>query len=246
MARLGRKTEEQKQEIAARKEQERRETEERKRLERIEKAKQAFFATPAGRARLAYENGDHVFQYQFDVMSQQAIIVVMVGSTTAKKTRDPVDVLNSVCHEGWELLTGSFVFVHEGSQSRDKFMSSGQNLSVKGKTVGYYLFKRSEANRREPTRPWEEPEEIQEESPEELAQLIAAESSGTDTGEQAFALVAGADGEEAEPAAVVAIERREDETSAPDAGGAWDANAAAQALAAATSENDGPSSGSVG
>ena len=46
-------------------------------------------------------------------------------------------------------MNGSFVFVHEGSQSRDKFMSSGQNLAVKGTTVGYYLFRRCEVNRRE-------------------------------------------------------------------------------------------------
>jgi hypothetical protein len=52
-------------------------------------------------------------------------------------------------------LNGSFVFVEEGSQSRDKFMSSGQNVAVKGTTVGYYLFRRSEANKRETSNPWE-------------------------------------------------------------------------------------------
>src|SRR3954447_24130582 len=30
----------------------------------------------------------------------------------------------------------------------DKFMSSGQNVAIKGMTVGYYLFKRCAANRR--------------------------------------------------------------------------------------------------
>jgi hypothetical protein len=48
------------------------------------------------------------------------------------------------------------VFVEEGSQSRDKFMSSGQNIAVKGTTVGYYLFRRSDANKRETSNPWEE------------------------------------------------------------------------------------------
>ena len=79
-------------------------------------------------------------------MSQDAVIVKMVGSTTTKQTSDPVDVLNSVCREGWELITGSFVFVEEGQQSRDKFMSSGQNVAIKGSVIGYYLFKRCEAN----------------------------------------------------------------------------------------------------
>lgn len=156
MPMLGRKSEEEKAAGAARKEQERQEAEERKRVEAVEKTKQEFFRTPAGQARVAYESGDHVFQYSFDVMSQQAIIVAMVGSRTSKRTSDPVAVLNSVCHEGWELVNGSFVFVEEGSQSRDKFMSSGQNVAIKGTTVGYYLFRRCEANRRETTNPWEE------------------------------------------------------------------------------------------
>ncbi|SMF57647.1 hypothetical protein [Streptomyces sp. Amel2xC10] len=82
-------------------------------------------------------------------MSQQAIIVKMVGSTTTKQTTDPVVVLNAVCREGWELVNGSFVFAEQGQQSRDKFMSSGQNVAIKGETVGYYLFKRCEANRHE-------------------------------------------------------------------------------------------------
>jgi hypothetical protein len=122
----------------------------------VEREKAAFFASPAGQARLAFERGDRVFQYAIDVMQQQAIIVAMVGSNTKKSTTDPVDVLNSVCHEGWEIINGSFVFIQEGQQSRDKFMASGQNIATKGSTVGYYLFKRAEQNRQDAGNPWEE------------------------------------------------------------------------------------------
>lgn len=122
---------------------------EEKAVAELEQERQAFLRSPAGQARTAFERGDQVFQYSWNVMSQQAIIVPMVGSSTAKRTSDPTDILNSVCHEGWELVNGSFVFVHEGSQSRDKFMSSGQNVAVRGMTVGYYLFRRSSANRQE-------------------------------------------------------------------------------------------------
>jgi hypothetical protein len=122
-----------------------------------EKRRREFYATPAGQARIAFQRGDHVFQYAIDVMSQKAIIVAMVGSSTSKSTHDPTVVLNSVCHEGWELVGGSFVFVQTGQQSRDKFMSSGQNVAVAGTTVGYYLFKRSEANRRDVGDPWLQP-----------------------------------------------------------------------------------------
>jgi hypothetical protein len=150
-----RKTSEERVQQAAAKEQRRREVEEQKRLEGIEKARQAFFRTPAGQARTAFERGDQIFQCSFDVMNQQAIIVAMVGSATSQRTSDPTAILNSVCHEGWELVNGSFVFVEQGQQSRDKFMSSGQNVATKGTTVGYYLFRRSDANRRPVSNPWE-------------------------------------------------------------------------------------------
>jgi hypothetical protein len=81
------------------------------------------------------------------VLNQKAIIVAMIGSTTSNKTADPTAVLNSVCREGWELVNGDFVFVQTGQQSRDKFMSSGQNVAVSGSVLGYYLFRRCEANR---------------------------------------------------------------------------------------------------
>jgi hypothetical protein len=112
-----------------------------------ERQRQEFAHSPVGRARTAFERGDQVFQYSIDVMSQQAVIVAMVGSATTKKVSDPSDVLNAVSREGWELVNGSFVFVEEGQQSRDKFMSSGQNIAVKGTTFGYYLFKRNEVLR---------------------------------------------------------------------------------------------------
>lgn len=155
---LRRKTEEERESAAAEKERRRAEAAERKRRDDIETARRAFFRTPAGQARVAFDRGDQVFQYSRSVMSQEAIIVAMVGSTTSKKTSDPTDILNSVCHEGWELVNGSFVFVEQGQQSRDKFLASGQNVAIKGMTVGYYLFKRCEANRRETSKPWDEPD----------------------------------------------------------------------------------------
>lgn len=117
----------------------------------FQKAWSGFWASPAGQARAAFEAGDHVFQYSIDVMNQQAIIVAMVGSATRKRHADPAAVLNSVCREGWDLVNGDFVFVMQGQQSRDKFMTSGQNVAVKGTVMGYYLFRRNEANRQAET-----------------------------------------------------------------------------------------------
>jgi len=117
----------------------------------FEKAWNTFWASPAGQARRAFGNGDHVFQFSIDVMNQKAIIVAMIGSTTSKREADPTSVLNSVCHEGWELVNGDFVFISRGQQSRDKFMSSGQNVAVAGTVMAYYLFKRNEDNRQADT-----------------------------------------------------------------------------------------------
>ena len=132
---------------AAAKEQAAAEKEQARRQAAAEREAREFAESPVGRACTAFSQGDHVFQYSIDVMSQQAIIVAMVGSATAKRTSDPSDVLNAVSREGWELINGSFVFVQEGQQSRDKFLSSGQNVAVKGATFGYYLFKRNPALR---------------------------------------------------------------------------------------------------
>jgi hypothetical protein len=120
-----------------------------------EKQRKAFFESPAGQARLAFERDDVVFQSSFDVMNQSAIIVSMIGSDTKQSTSDPAYVLNRICREGWDLVTGSFVFIEQEQESRDKFMSTGQNVAIKGKTVGYYLFKRCPENRREFRHSWE-------------------------------------------------------------------------------------------
>jgi hypothetical protein len=156
MALFSKKTpEEEAAEIAA-KELDQQAKAERQRVDGIEKERVTFFKSPAGLARLGYGRDDQVFQYRLDVQNQQALIIPMMGSTTSQKTSDPVAILNSVCREGWELVAAGFVFIEMGSESRDKFLASGQNIAVKGRTDGYYLFRRCTDNRRESSNPWEE------------------------------------------------------------------------------------------
>jgi hypothetical protein len=112
-----------------------------------ERERAAFLASPVGQARTAFEQGDRVFQVEFEVMKQTAEIVAMMGSYNTSRANNPTAVLNAIVAEGWELINGSFVFVVQGEQSRDKFMSSGQNVAVKGASIGYYLFRRCEENR---------------------------------------------------------------------------------------------------
>lgn len=101
-----------------------------------------FLASPQGQARTAFEAGDAVFQVDFPVMTQKAEVVAMVGAFNSAKSSDSTRTLNDIVVEGWDLVTASFVFVVQGEESRDKFMSSGQNVAVKGETRGYYVFRR--------------------------------------------------------------------------------------------------------
>ncbi len=128
-----------------------------------EKLKRDFFASPAGQARTAFENQKHVFQVSLDLVLTEAIVVIMMGAySKPKSTTDPTDILNSVCEEGWELVTGSVVFLETGSESRDKFLASGQHIAVSGTIMGYYLFRRCEANIRRGTDPWEAPSAVEQ------------------------------------------------------------------------------------
>lgn len=115
-----------------------REKEHQKELESIEAAKQAFFRTPAGRARLAYKQGHRLFQYQLEIDDLQPLLIPGLAGSPPRETADPVDVLNSVTVEGWKLVTGKFIHSE---------MSNG--------VIGCYLFKRSQKRRLRMGNPWQ-------------------------------------------------------------------------------------------
>jgi hypothetical protein len=110
-----------------------------------------FMAGPAGRARSAFENGDLLYQASFNLLSQQHMVIPMVNAYTLTKSADPTAILNAICREGWELHSSGFAFLSEGEESRDKFLASGQHVAVRGKMMGYYVFKRCERLRVDPT-----------------------------------------------------------------------------------------------
>lgn len=119
--------------------QERAQAKERRREEgSVEAARETFFTTPAGRARLAYKRGHQLFQYELTVGEVEPTVVPSRIGTAARETTDPVDILNSVTAEGWKLVTG-------------KFFSS----EVHGGAVGCYLFKRSQKRRQSMNNPWQ-------------------------------------------------------------------------------------------
>jgi hypothetical protein len=123
--------------------------EQRRRVQAEEARQEAFRQSPAGRARAAFERGDHIFQFELDVRNSQSFTIPMWKTGTITTAADPSEVLNSISREGWTLVNGSFVFHETGSESRDKFLASGQHIAVQGAVVGYYLFERDPDLRRE-------------------------------------------------------------------------------------------------
>jgi hypothetical protein len=104
----------------------------------IEAAQEAFYRTPAGRARLAYKRGHRLFQYELEINELQPLVIPGLSGTPSRETTDPVDVLNSVTVEGWKLVTGKFLY-----------------SDIRNGAVGCYLFKRSQKRRLSMNNPWQ-------------------------------------------------------------------------------------------
>jgi hypothetical protein len=116
------------------------ERERQRQLASVEAAREAFFETPAGRARLAYKRGHRLFQYELQTGELSPTVIPGPVGSPARETTDPVDILNSVTVEGWKLVTGKFI-----------------HSEVRGGAVGVYLFKRSQKRRLAMNDPWQAP-----------------------------------------------------------------------------------------
>ncbi|HXR30366.1 MAG TPA: hypothetical protein VN752_04440 [Solirubrobacterales bacterium] len=103
----------------------------------MEAAIEAFRRTPAGQARLAYQKGHRLFQYELEIDRLAPTLIPGPLGSPARETTDPVDILNSVTVEGWKLITGKFI-----------------QTQTRHGTIGCYLFKRSKKRRQEMNDPW--------------------------------------------------------------------------------------------
>jgi hypothetical protein len=106
-------------------------------LASVEEAKEAFFQTPAGRARLSYQRGHRLFQYELQINELEPLVIPGLVGSSPRETTDPVDVLNSVIVEGWKLVSGKFI-----------------HSEMRGGVIGCYLFKRSQKRRLRMNNPW--------------------------------------------------------------------------------------------
>jgi hypothetical protein len=107
-------------------------------------AEERFWASPYGQARKARMAGHRYFQ--MDMWIDNTYYVRTPGQTggVASETRRNErlgEILTHVEAEGWELINAGFVFREAGQVSRDKWLSSGQQVTTTGSTVGIYLFR---------------------------------------------------------------------------------------------------------
>jgi hypothetical protein len=116
------------------------ERERQRQMASVEAAEQAFYRTPAGKARIAYKRGQHLFQYELELDAIEPTIIPGLPGSPARETTDPVDILNSVSVEGWKLVTGKFIY-----------------SEMRNGVIGCYLFKRSQKRHLAMNKPWLDP-----------------------------------------------------------------------------------------
>jgi hypothetical protein len=105
-----------------------------------------FAKSPPGRAQAAKEKGARIFQISIPLSKTTANVVPMIGAfTQGREVETHTTVLDSIEAQGWRLEHAGYVFRVTGSESRDKFMSSGQQEAVAGEIMGIYLFRAVEA-----------------------------------------------------------------------------------------------------
>lgn len=105
-----------------------------------------FAASPAGQARDAKAAGMKIFQIDVPLSKTKGQTVAMIGAFAhSSKTLNYANVIQSIEEEGWHLDNVGYVYRVTGSESRDKFMASGQQEAVSGEIVGIYIFRSSAA-----------------------------------------------------------------------------------------------------
>ena len=105
-----------------------------------------FTNSPQGRAREAREEGSTLFEISLPVASTQKARFgdfSQAWAPTATRTRnlEQMNVIEAIELEGWRLEHVGYVFQPTGTESRDKFLASGQIETVMGNIVGCYLFR---------------------------------------------------------------------------------------------------------
>ena len=80
-----------------------------------------------------------------DVTGSANLLYRLDNNDGAIGRRGPAtDLLGRIELAGWRLEHANWVYVQTGQNSRDKFLSTGQQVVVTGEVIGIYLFRRDE------------------------------------------------------------------------------------------------------
>ena len=111
-----------------------------------EARRQAWLASPVGRAVSAREAGSGFFEIQLEVgVSRRDVAWGSSDWEQERSTTAHTDVLSAIEAEGWRLEHAGYFFMPTGESTADRFLGTGQNVAVSGVTLGAYLFRRDPA-----------------------------------------------------------------------------------------------------
>jgi hypothetical protein len=105
--------------------------------------RKTWLATPLGMATSAREEGHGFFEIELEIGSSKRNVSFGTADFGKHKKSDFTGLLSQIEEVGWVLEHVGYYFMITGETSRDKFLASGQNTAVNGKTMGVYLFRNS-------------------------------------------------------------------------------------------------------
>jgi hypothetical protein len=108
-----------------------------------QKRREEWLKTPLGLATTAKESGNGFFELELEIGSSNRSVSFGTADFGKHKKSDFTGLLSQIEDIGWNLQHVGYYFMTTGETSRDKFLASGQNVAVKGKTMGVYLFRNS-------------------------------------------------------------------------------------------------------
>lgn len=106
---------------------------------------QEWLKSPLGLATAAKENENGFFELELEIGSSTRSVTFGSSDFGSHKKKDFSGLLSQIESVGWKLEHVGYYFMVTGETSRDKFLASGQNVAVNGKTMGVYLFRNTGA-----------------------------------------------------------------------------------------------------
>jgi len=105
------------------------------------KRQAAWLQSPEGRAATAKEGGEGFFEIELELGTSRRNVAFGTSDTGSYNRSSYTDVLSAIESHGWSLVQVGYYFMPTGETSREKFLASGQNVAINGKSMGVYLFR---------------------------------------------------------------------------------------------------------